>query len=89
MNTIKLTLYVLAILTCLACTTLLVRDYLRSRTPLLLWSSLCFVCLTLSNVFLFTDLVVFPAVDLRLLRLLAALAGMMFLLVGFIWEVEA
>jgi hypothetical protein len=56
---------------------------------LLLWSALCFVCLSINNVLLFFDLVVFPTqVDLRPYRLVAALAGLLFLLYGFIWEAE-
>ena len=34
------------------------------------------------------DLVVFPNVDLRVVRLVPALVGMMFLLYGFIWDAE-
>jgi hypothetical protein len=89
MASIKITLYVLATLTCLLCTLLLYREYLAQRTRLLLWSALCFVCLTVNNVLLFVDLVVLPSVDLRILRLLAALAGMLFLLYGFIWESDS
>jgi hypothetical protein len=32
------------------------------------------------------DLVVFPGIDLRLMRLIPALAGMTVLLYGFIWD---
>jgi len=82
-------LYVLAVLTCLACTVLLFRGYARSGLRLLLWSGLCFVFLTANNLLLFFDLVLFPSgVDLRPYRLLAALAGLAFLLYGFIFESE-
>jgi hypothetical protein len=81
-------LYALAVLTCLACTLLLYRGYLRSRTPLLFWSALCFVGLSLSNVLLFFDLVLLPTDDLRAYRLAAALVGLGFLLYGFISESE-
>jgi hypothetical protein len=54
-----------------------------------LWSALCFVGLSINNVLLFFDLVIFPTeVDLRPWRLLAALAGLLFLLYAFIWEAE-
>jgi hypothetical protein len=88
MATFKLALYLLAILSCLACTLLLFREYRQKRVRLLLWSALCFVGLSLNNIVLFLDLVTFPEVNLRLLRLLAALGGMLFLLYGFIWEAE-
>src|SRR5688572_31792610 len=58
------------------------------RSRLLLWSTLCFVGLTISNVLLFFDLMIFTELDLRPWRLSFALAGLLFLLYGFIWEAE-
>ncbi|HEX2650357.1 MAG TPA: DUF5985 family protein [Burkholderiales bacterium] len=88
MLTLNVILYVLAALTSFACTALLFRSYVRSRQRLLLWSALCFVGLTVGNVLVFFDLAVYPGpeIDLRLDRLLAALAGLGFLLYGFIME---
>ncbi|MBI4500964.1 MAG: hypothetical protein HY700_07365 [Gemmatimonadetes bacterium] len=88
MTTFKIIIYLGAVFTSLACMVLLYREYRRTRLRLLLWSALCFVGLTLNNILLFADLVVFPGLDLRLVRLLAALIGMLFLLYGFIWEAE-
>lgn len=88
MQTINFVLYLLAVLTCLACTVLLWRSYKKTGLGLLLWSALCFVGLTVSNLLLFADLVVFAELDLRPWRLLAALAGLAFLLYGFIFESE-
>jgi Family of unknown function (DUF5985) len=89
MVTFNFILYLLAVLTCLTCTVLLFRGYGASRQRLLLWSALCFVFLTLNNLFLFFDLVVFPTeLDLRPYRLAAALVGLAFLLYGFIFESE-
>jgi hypothetical protein len=87
MLTFTFVLTVLAVLTCLACTVLLFRGYARSGLRLLLWSALCFVFLSLNNLLLFFDLVIFPTeVDLRPYRLVAALVGLLFLLYGFIFE---
>ena len=87
MATFNFVLYLLALLTCLACTVLLFRGYARSGLRLLLWSALCFVFFTLNNLLLFFDLVVFPdSIDLRPWRLAAALIGLLFLLYGFIFE---
>ena len=86
MQTFNFVLYVLAVLTCLACTVLLFRGYARSGLRLLLWSALCFVFLTLNNVLLFFDLAVFSDLDLRPWRLSTALVGLLFLLYGFIFE---
>ena len=88
MLTVNLVLYLLAVLTCLACTVLLWRSWQRTGLRLLLWSALCFVGLTLSNLLLFFDLMVFAELDLRPWRLLAALAGLAFLVYGFIFESE-
>ena len=89
MLTFDVVLYGLAVVTSLACMLLLFRAYAASGMRLLLWSALCFVCLSINNVLLFADLVVFPTeLDLRPYRLIAALAGVLFLLYGFIWEAE-
>jgi len=88
MQTVNFILYVLAVLTCLACTVLLWRSYKRTGLRLLLWSALCFVGLSVSNLLLFFDLVVFLELDLRPWRLCAALVGLAFLLYGFIFESE-
>jgi hypothetical protein len=89
MGTFGPLLYLLAPVTSVACMLLLFRAYAASGMRLLLWSALCFVGLSVNNVVLFFDLVVFAAeVDLRPYRLLSALAGLLFLLYGFIWEAE-
>lgn len=82
-------LYGLAVLTSVGCMVLLFRAYAATGARLLLWSALCFVGLSINNVLLFADLVLFPTlVDLRPYRLIAGLAGLAFLLYGFIWEAE-
>ena len=88
MLSLNFSLSLLAILTSLACMVLLFRGYAATGVRLLLWSALCFVCLTLNNSLLFVDLVVFPDLDLRGYRLAASLAGVLFLLYGFVWEAE-
>jgi hypothetical protein len=82
--------YVLCFLTSAACAWLLGRSYPANRTRLLLWSSICFVFLALNNLALVLDLVIWPSpeVDLRLPRLLLALAAVVSLIWGFVWEVE-
>ena len=88
METFKLVLFLLCVLTSAACMVLLYRAYRETRLRILLWSSLCFVCLSLNNLLLFMDLVVLPSVDLRVPRHLTALVGMVFLLYGFIRDSE-
>jgi hypothetical protein len=80
--------YVLCFLTSAACTWLLGRAYARTGTRLLLWSSICFGFLAANNLVLVLDLVVWPELDLRVGRLLLALAAIVSLIWGFVWEVE-
>ena len=79
-------IYSLCALTSLACAVLLLRAYRQSRVNLLLWSGLCFVGLTASNVLLVLDRIVYPDVDLLIARWSAALVGLLLLLFGLIWE---
>jgi len=78
--------YLLCALTSIVCAALLYRGYRASRTRLLFWSSLCFSGLAVHNVLLFLDLVVVPEVDLFYWRTAVALASMLVLLFGLIWE---
>ena len=80
--------YVLCLLTSAACAWLLGRSYRKSGNGLLLWSSVCFSFLALNNLVLVLDLVIWPTMDLRLLRLGFASAAVLSLIWGFIWEVE-
>ena len=80
--------YLLCFVTSLACVWMLGRSYVHSGTRLLLWSAVCFAFLALNNLALVLDLVVWPdSVDLRLLRISLALAAVVSLIWGFVWEV--
>lgn len=78
--------YALCALTSLACSVLLLRGYARNRVRLLLWSGLCFAGLALNNIILLVDLRVVPGIDLSVWRTLPALAGIVILLYGLVWE---
>jgi hypothetical protein len=83
------TVYVLCALTSIACAALLWRGHARSRgARFLLWSSLCFAGLALNNILLFADKVVFPGHDLSIWRTIAAVAGMLLLMYGLVWDTE-
>ncbi|HEY8209499.1 MAG TPA: DUF5985 family protein [Myxococcaceae bacterium] len=66
----------------------LIRGYRQARERLLLWASLCFVGLALNSILLFVDLIVVPAVDLTVPRGGVALAAMVLLLYGVVWELR-
>ena len=80
--------YALCALTALFCAYLLLQAYRRGGYRLLLWSGLCFVGLTLNNLMLVLDKLVFPDVDLSIWRTSVALAAMLVLLYGLIWDSE-
>jgi hypothetical protein len=87
--------YLLCTMTSLACAVMLGRGYLRSRARFLLWCAACFACLTLNNVLLLVDKMIFPddvlafaGVSAAVWRAAAALAGVALLLFGLIWDAE-
>lgn len=80
--------YLLCLATSVLCAALLVRSYRRSRQPLLLWSSLCFVLLALNNLTVVIDMLVLKEIDLTPWREATSLAAIIVLLFGFIWRSE-
>ena len=82
------TIYILCALTSLACAFLLFRAYGQSGHRLLFWSGLCFAVMTVNNLILVIDKVVFPGADLLILRQATALIAVMLLLFGLIYEKE-
>lgn len=80
-------IYSLCALTSLTCLVLLWRSYRATGARLLFWSAACFLLLTVNNVLLVIDKVVFPVeVELAMWRLVAALAAVVLLLFGLVWE---
>lgn len=80
-------IYTLCALTSITCLVLLWRSWRASGARLLFWSALCFAALSVNNVLLVLDRVVFPVeVDLHIWRLVWALAAVLLLLYGLIWE---
>lgn len=78
--------YSLCALTSTVCAVLLIQGFLRTRSRLLLWSSLCFVGLVVNNLLLVVDRIFLPAVDLYTMRLFSALVALTLLVYGLIWE---
>jgi hypothetical protein len=81
-------IYGLCTLTALLCTWLLLQAWRRSRYKLLLWSGLCFAGLTVNNLLLVADKLIFPDVDMTICRLIMGLGSLMVLLYGLIWDAE-
>lgn len=78
--------YILCGLTSSLCAALLWRRFVSTRQSLLFWSFGCFVCLALSNILLFVDIIVLPAIDLSVLRSSIGLIGLGMLLYGLILD---
>jgi hypothetical protein len=81
-------IYSLCTLTALVCSWLLLSAYRRGRYRLLLWSGLGFAGLTLNNLVLALDKLVFTLVDLTIWRASIALLSFMVILYGLIWDSE-
>jgi hypothetical protein len=81
-------IYSLCAFTAALCTYLLLQAYRRGGYRLLLWSGLCFAGLTVNNLLLVADKLIFPLLDLQALRTGVALAAMTVLLYGLIWDTE-
>lgn len=79
-------IYVLCALTSILCTVLLWRGYRRSGARLLFWSALCFAGLALNNILLIIDVRMLTHVDLQIGRALPAVAGVLLLVYGLVWE---
>lgn len=87
--TVASIIYALCALTSLLCAWLLLRGYRKNGYRLLLWSGLCFAGLSINNILLILDRVVFPdTVDLATWRLASALVALLPLLYGLIWDDE-
>jgi hypothetical protein len=78
--------YSLCFATSALCAFLLGRSFRRTRTRMLLWSSLCFALLAVVNFIVILDLLVYPDLDFRPLRLWLSLLAVAVLLFGFIWD---
>jgi hypothetical protein len=80
--------YILCAATSLLCVIMLWRGYRASGARLLKWSAVCFAGLFLNNVLLIIDVRLGTMVDLALWRTIPALAGVICLLYGLIWDSE-
>ena len=78
--------YSLCFATSALCAFLLGRSFRRTRSRLLFWSAACFVLLAGVNFVVVLDMLVYPEIDFRPLRLWLSLLAVAVLLFGFIWD---
>jgi hypothetical protein len=81
-------IYALCAVFSLGIAVLLWAHYRRTRSRLLYWSALCFSGLTVNNLLLVLDKLALPDHDLSLVRQGTALASLLLLLYGLVWEDE-
>lgn len=81
-------IYGLCTITSLACAWMLLNTYRQNKVRLLFWSGLCFIGLSVNNVLLVLDKLVFPDIDLLPARLISALVALVLLLFGLIYETK-
>lgn len=82
-------IYGMCALMALLCAWLLFQAWRRTRYRLLFWSGLCFAGLTVNNLLLVADKIIFPVTpDMTLWRLSSALVSLLVLLYGLIWDAE-
>jgi len=82
-------IYGLCAITAVLCAWLLLKAYWKGGTSLLFWSGLFFGIQALNNVLLMLDKIVFPSIDLSLVRLSIALFAIILLLYGLIMRADA
>jgi hypothetical protein len=78
--------YIVCAITSFLCAIMLFRGFRSFGVRLLLWSSLCFACLTIENIMLYVDFHVVPDVSLVFWRTIPGLIGVGLLLYGLVWE---
>ena len=78
--------YSLCFATSALCAFLLGRSFRRTRSRLLFWSALCFILLAVVNFIVVLDMLVYPDVSFRAVRLWVSLLAVVVLLFGFIWD---
>ena len=74
--------YMLCALASTGCVVLLLREYFKCRSKLILWTSICFIGLAFNNTLLFVDLIIGPVYDLSLPRVFMSFIGLSILLFG-------
>lgn len=79
-------IYILCAITSLTCACMLLQRYRRSGHRLLFWSGLCFAGMTINNLLLVVDKLVFTELDLLPLRQISALVAVLMLVYGLIYE---
>lgn len=85
-NIFPTVVYSLCFLASSICAWLLIMNFRRTGSRLLLWSGLCFVLLAANNLIVVLDMLVIQSTDFRVYRLILSMGAVSVLLFGFIWD---
>jgi hypothetical protein len=80
--------YIMCTVTSAICAVLLLRDYRRTASRVLLWCGLAFVGFTISNALVFTDFVLLPTMTLAPVRAISNWMATTVLVVALVWDLE-
>jgi hypothetical protein len=80
--------YIMCTVTSAICAVLLLRDYRRTASRVLLWCGLAFVGFTVSNALVFTDFVLVPTMNLAPVRAITNWMATTVLVVALVWDLE-
>ena len=80
--------YIMCTITSTICAVLLLREYRRTASRVLLWCGLAFVGFTVSNALVFTDVFLVPTINLATVRALANWMATTVLVVALVWDFE-
>ena len=81
--------YSLCFATSALCAFLLGRSFLKVRSRMLFWSAICFALIAVVNGVVILDLLIYPEIDFRPMRLWITLVAVAVLLFGFIWDEDS
>ena len=80
--------YLMCTVTSAACAVLLLREYRRTASRVLLWCGLAFVGFTVSNALVFADVVLLPGWNLATVRAMVNWIATTALVVALVWDPE-
>ena len=80
--------YLMCTVTSAVCAILLLREYRRTASRVLLWCGLAFVGFTISNALVFTDFVLLPEWNLATVRAMSNWIATTVLVVALVWDLE-
>ena len=80
--------YLMCTVTSAICAALLLREYRRTASRVLLWCGLAFAGFTVGNAMVFTDVILVPSLNLATVRAIVNWGATTVLVVALLWDLE-